>query len=125
MFLSIFLAIAVFAQCTPTESIWDPRVKAAEGQVCHMNLALVAEIMCCKLLPPWSSILSALTDTDDFISMVCCDGLFPRFLSVVRLVEGQYQEEGKNHYLRLSKPWALVSLPLLQYCRPYSIILTI
>ncbi|TVY26086.1 hypothetical protein LHYA1_G004285 [Lachnellula hyalina] len=46
MFLSIFLAIAVFAQCTPTESIWDPRVKAAEGQVCHMNLALVAEIMC-------------------------------------------------------------------------------
>ncbi|TVY43173.1 hypothetical protein LOCC1_G003191 [Lachnellula occidentalis] len=42
----IFLAIAVFAQCTPTATIWDPRVTAAKGQVCHMNLAIVAEIMC-------------------------------------------------------------------------------
>ncbi|TVY55497.1 Satratoxin biosynthesis SC1 cluster protein 4 [Lachnellula cervina] len=46
MIFSILVAIAVFAQCTPTRSIWDPRVKAAEGQVCHMNLALVAEILC-------------------------------------------------------------------------------
>jgi len=50
MFFSIFLAIAVFAQCTPTESIWDPRVAAAKGKVCHLNLAIVAEIMCCKLM---------------------------------------------------------------------------
>ncbi|TVY16995.1 hypothetical protein LARI1_G003330 [Lachnellula arida] len=45
MFLSLLVAIAVFAQCTPTKSIWDPRVKAA-GQVCHMNLALAAEVLC-------------------------------------------------------------------------------
>lgn len=52
MFLALFLGIAVFAQCTPVKAIWDPRVAAAEGMVCYMNLALVATIMCCKLLYP-------------------------------------------------------------------------
>ncbi|KAF5620097.1 integral membrane protein pth11 [Fusarium sp. NRRL 52700] len=44
MVLSTFLAIAIFAQCTPAESIWNPAL--IEQKVCHMNLAVVAFIDC-------------------------------------------------------------------------------
>lgn len=43
MILSILLAISVFAQCTPVQSIWDPRIPK-EG--CALDLTTVATIMC-------------------------------------------------------------------------------
>ncbi|KAJ5493721.1 hypothetical protein N7463_009808 [Penicillium fimorum] len=49
MVLSILLAITVFAQCTPVQSIWDSRVPS---NGCSLDLALVATIMCA-----WSAVL--------------------------------------------------------------------
>ncbi|ETS75573.1 hypothetical protein PFICI_12517 [Pestalotiopsis fici W106-1] len=43
MFLSIFLAISVFAQCYPTQSLWDANVKS---QGCSINLTILAFVMC-------------------------------------------------------------------------------
>lgn len=43
MVLSIILAVTVFAQCTPVESIWDPRIPS---KGCSLNLAVMATIMC-------------------------------------------------------------------------------
>jgi hypothetical protein len=43
---SIFLAIAVFAQCTPTESIWNPLL--ADQRVCNLSLTVVAISYCCE-----------------------------------------------------------------------------
>ncbi|KAI9640389.1 hypothetical protein NHQ30_011134 [Ciborinia camelliae] len=42
MGLSILLAIAVFAQCTPVQSIWDSRIKGT----CTMSLTVIAKFMC-------------------------------------------------------------------------------
>lgn len=44
MALSVLLVIAVFAQCTPIQSIWDPRL--ATKRVCHLNLTLLVKIDC-------------------------------------------------------------------------------
>ncbi|RBR26004.1 uncharacterized protein FIESC28_01277 [Fusarium coffeatum] len=41
---SIFLAIVVFAQCTPTESIWNPVL--ADQRVCNISLTVVAISYC-------------------------------------------------------------------------------
>ncbi|RGP71693.1 hypothetical protein FLONG3_6997 [Fusarium longipes] len=41
---SIFLAIACFAQCTPTESIWNPEM--ADQRVCNLSLTVVAISYC-------------------------------------------------------------------------------
>ncbi|KAL4928050.1 uncharacterized protein BDV17DRAFT_298785 [Aspergillus undulatus] len=49
MFLSILLAIVVFAQCTPVESIWDSRVPS---QGCPISMPKVATVMCA-----WSAVL--------------------------------------------------------------------
>ncbi|KAJ5106125.1 hypothetical protein N7456_002800 [Penicillium angulare] len=49
MFLSILLAISVFAQCTPAKSIWDGRVKATS---CPINMPKVATVMCA-----WAAVL--------------------------------------------------------------------
>ncbi|KAI3580504.1 hypothetical protein IWW34DRAFT_848801 [Fusarium oxysporum f. sp. albedinis] len=38
--MSIFLAVTVFAQCTPAESIWNPEL--ADQRVCHLSLTVVA-----------------------------------------------------------------------------------
>jgi len=43
---SIFLAIVVFAQCTPTESIWNPVL--ADQRVCNISLTVVAISYCCE-----------------------------------------------------------------------------
>lgn len=43
MALSILLAITVFAQCTPVQSIWDSRVPS---NGCSLNLTIMATIMC-------------------------------------------------------------------------------
>ena len=45
---SIFLAIVVFAQCTPTESIWNPVL--ADQRVCNISLTVVAISYCCEFL---------------------------------------------------------------------------
>ncbi|KAJ4310435.1 hypothetical protein N0V84_010967 [Fusarium piperis] len=44
MVLSIFLSIAVFAQCTPVESIWNPLL--IDQKVCYISLTVVAFIDC-------------------------------------------------------------------------------
>ncbi|KAM0545806.1 hypothetical protein ACHAPJ_011132 [Fusarium lateritium] len=44
MVLSIFLTIAIFAQCTPVESIWNPLL--ADQKVCYLSLTVVAFIDC-------------------------------------------------------------------------------
>ncbi|KAJ3464687.1 hypothetical protein MRS44_009473 [Fusarium solani] len=44
MILSIFLSIAVFAQCTPVESIWNPLL--IDQKVCYLSLTVVAFIDC-------------------------------------------------------------------------------
>ncbi|KAM0433446.1 hypothetical protein ACHAPT_004326 [Fusarium lateritium] len=44
MILSIFLSVAVFAQCTPVESIWNPLL--ADQKVCYLSLTVVAFIDC-------------------------------------------------------------------------------
>ncbi|KAL3474274.1 hypothetical protein BJX99DRAFT_271806 [Aspergillus californicus] len=49
MFLSILLAIVVFAQCTPVESIWDSRVTQ---ESCPVNMPMVATVLCA-----WSVVL--------------------------------------------------------------------
>ncbi|KAJ5887854.1 hypothetical protein N7495_007895 [Penicillium taxi] len=49
MFLSIFLSITVFAQCTPTRSIWDPRV---QSNGCVLNLTNIATVLCV-----WSALM--------------------------------------------------------------------
>ncbi|KAL4874554.1 hypothetical protein BJY04DRAFT_225864 [Aspergillus karnatakaensis] len=49
MFLSILLAIVVFAQCTPVQSIWDPRVPK---EACPVSMPKVATVMCA-----WSAVL--------------------------------------------------------------------
>ncbi|KAJ5382274.1 hypothetical protein N7517_000185 [Penicillium concentricum] len=49
MALSILLAITVFAQCTPVQSIWDSRVPS---NGCSLNLTIMATIMCA-----WSAVL--------------------------------------------------------------------
>ncbi|PLB42583.1 uncharacterized protein BDW47DRAFT_121684 [Aspergillus candidus] len=49
MILSIFLSITVFVQCTPVESIWDPRVPK---KGCSLNLTVIATVMCA-----WSAVL--------------------------------------------------------------------
>lgn len=46
MFLSCFLSIVLFAQCTPAESIWNPEL--LPQQVCHISLTVVAFVTCCK-----------------------------------------------------------------------------
>lgn len=43
--MSIFLAVTVFAQCTPAESIWNPEL--ADQRVCHLSLTAVAITYCC------------------------------------------------------------------------------
>lgn len=45
MFLSFLLAISCFAQCYPTQSLWDPSIPV---QACPINLTTVAFVMCCK-----------------------------------------------------------------------------
>ncbi|ESZ91940.1 hypothetical protein SBOR_7685 [Sclerotinia borealis F-4128] len=40
--LSFLLAIAVFAQCTPVQSIWDTRIEGT----CTLSLTIIAKIMC-------------------------------------------------------------------------------
>ncbi|KAG4262776.1 hypothetical protein FPRO03_10139 [Fusarium proliferatum] len=42
--MSIFLAVTVFAQCTPAESIWNPEL--ADQRVCHLSLTIVAITYC-------------------------------------------------------------------------------
>ncbi|KAM3086981.1 hypothetical protein ACMFMG_001091 [Clarireedia jacksonii] len=42
MGLSFLLAISVFAQCTPVQSIWDPRIEGT----CTLSLSIIAKIMC-------------------------------------------------------------------------------
>ncbi|EXK24850.1 hypothetical protein FOXG_12002 [Fusarium oxysporum f. sp. lycopersici 4287] len=42
--MSIFLAVTVFAQCTPAESIWNPEL--ADQRVCHLSLTAVAITYC-------------------------------------------------------------------------------
>ncbi|CAI7599697.1 unnamed protein product [Penicillium glandicola] len=49
MSLSILLAVAVFAQCTPVQSIWDSQVPS---NGCSLNLAVIATVMCA-----WSAVL--------------------------------------------------------------------
>ncbi|KAJ5614974.1 hypothetical protein N7537_000088 [Penicillium hordei] len=49
MALSILLAITVFAQCTPVQSIWDSRVPS---NGCSLNLTIMATVMCA-----WSAVL--------------------------------------------------------------------
>ncbi|KAF4994213.1 hypothetical protein FDECE_13210 [Fusarium decemcellulare] len=44
MILSILLAVTVFAQCTPVESIWNPLL--ADQKVCYVSLTVVAFIDC-------------------------------------------------------------------------------
>lgn len=46
--LSILTCITVFAQCTPAESIWNPRL--AYKRKCHLSLGTMAFIVCCKFL---------------------------------------------------------------------------
>lgn len=55
MFLSCLLSVVLFAQCTPTQSIWDPAL--ADQKVCHISLTVVAFITCCELL--WPEVFSA------------------------------------------------------------------
>lgn len=43
MFLSILLAVACFAQCTPVESLWNPAVPVV---ACPLNLTNIAFVMC-------------------------------------------------------------------------------
>lgn len=45
MVLSILLAITVFAQCTPVQSIWDPRIPS---ESCPLSLTVMAKVMCGK-----------------------------------------------------------------------------
>ncbi|KAF4345178.1 sterol regulatory element-binding ECM22 [Fusarium beomiforme] len=42
--MSIFLAVTVFAQCTPAESIWNPEL--ADQRVCRLSLTVVAITYC-------------------------------------------------------------------------------
>ncbi|RKK84268.1 hypothetical protein BFJ69_g2052 [Fusarium oxysporum] len=42
--MSIFLAVTVFTQCTPAESIWNPEL--ADQRVCHLSLTVVAITYC-------------------------------------------------------------------------------
>ncbi|KAL4907811.1 hypothetical protein BDW74DRAFT_189220 [Aspergillus multicolor] len=49
MALSLLLAISVFAQCTPVQSIWDSRVPQ---QSCPLDLTQIATVMCA-----WSAVL--------------------------------------------------------------------
>ena len=49
MGLSVFMAISVFTQCTPTQSIWDVRVPM---QKCPLNLATISYVFC-----SWSATL--------------------------------------------------------------------
>ncbi|KAG4033231.1 hypothetical protein MFRU_005g02440 [Monilinia fructicola] len=42
MVLSLLLAIAVFLQCTPVQSIWDPRIEGT----CTLSLTIIAKVMC-------------------------------------------------------------------------------
>lgn len=57
MFLSCFLSVVVFAQCTPVQSIWDPAL--AEQKVCHISLTVVAFVSCCTFDPPEKSLVDA------------------------------------------------------------------
>lgn len=45
MALSILLAITVFAQCTPVQSIWDTRIPKDS---CPLSLTVIATVMCGK-----------------------------------------------------------------------------
>ncbi|BCS25357.1 uncharacterized protein APUU_50068S [Aspergillus puulaauensis] len=49
MVLSILLAITVFAQCTPVQSIWDTRIPKDS---CPLSLTVIATVMCA-----WSAAL--------------------------------------------------------------------
>ncbi|CAM1510801.1 Fc.00g083140.m01.CDS01 [Cosmosporella sp. VM-42] len=44
LILSILLSVAVFVQCTPVQSIWDPLL--ADQKVCYLSLTAVAFIDC-------------------------------------------------------------------------------
>ncbi|KAK7211570.1 hypothetical protein V2G26_018748 [Clonostachys chloroleuca] len=44
MLLSLILSSAVFAQCSPVESIWNPLL--ADKKVCHINLTILAFVDC-------------------------------------------------------------------------------
>ncbi|KAF4120424.1 hypothetical protein GMORB2_3225 [Geosmithia morbida] len=44
MFISVFLSISLFAQCTPVESIWNPLL--ADEKVCSLDLTTVAFVDC-------------------------------------------------------------------------------
>ncbi|KAL4736681.1 hypothetical protein BDV11DRAFT_211037 [Aspergillus similis] len=49
MALSVLLAISVFAQCTPVQSIWDSRIPKDS---CPLDLTTIATVMCA-----WSAVL--------------------------------------------------------------------
>ncbi|KAL4920481.1 hypothetical protein BDW62DRAFT_198795 [Aspergillus aurantiobrunneus] len=49
MALSVILAVSVFTQCTPVESIWDARVAK---EACPLDLTQIATVMCA-----WSAVL--------------------------------------------------------------------
>ena len=95
MFLSILLAIACFAQCTPVQSLWDPNVPVVS---CPINLTEVAFVMCCK-----SSVKALYIYADSmlttFSSLVRSHGLLPRLFPLVYPLEPQHEAERQDYYL--------------------------
>lgn len=47
--ICLFTSIIVFTQCTPAESLWNPRL--AYKQKCFLNFTTMAFVICCKFCP--------------------------------------------------------------------------
>lgn len=94
MVLSLLLAIAVFLQCTPVQSIWDPRIEGT----CTLSLTIIAKVMCCKF---FALLIFSIMNANILSSLVRSYGFFPRSISLGSYLESQYEEKGKDHNLRL------------------------
>ncbi|KAM5343710.1 hypothetical protein ACJ41O_012247 [Fusarium nematophilum] len=92
MVLSTVLAVAVFAQCTPVESIWNPLL--ADKKVCYMSLTVVAFIDCAYAAAmdfllagfPWIALRGLNMKRKERIT-ICCSlslGVFAGICGVIR-----------------------------------------
>jgi len=93
MTLSTLLAADVFAACTPTRSLWDPRL-AAE-RVCHLDFMLLAKIMCGMSRDP----MTCSSEGNLYVRMGCFCGLFPGVAAFAYFVERKYEAKRKDHRL--------------------------
>lgn len=104
MILSIFLSVAVFAQCTPVESIWNPLL--IDQKVCYLSLTVVAFIDCGKYRNAFEKYRHA---SNYHTSIRRGNGLCFGRLPLDCSSRTEDEAQGTHFHLCFSQSWSLVS----------------